>query len=181
MFDVPSGSCSLALAAYLFLPWRHACRGSRLGPRQAAQDIHTVRLEPSLEAKGHGTASEVLTCQRSLRRRAVRELFSCCVESDVQVDHVRGGFNQFGEAIAKKDGRHLLVGAQVAHISASHGYALVEFYDIRAAQALLAASMGTAVPWTRPSESSGVTTLPSLGSGNWPLPNAFLQGANRLY
>lgn len=78
---------------------------------------------------------------------------------------------------------------QVAHISASHGYALVEFYDIRAAQvdvshvempkreALLAASMGTAVPWTRPSESSGVTTLPSLGSGNWPLPNAFLQGA----
>jgi len=90
--------------------------------------------------------------------RTVRVDLSAFAE---KVDHVRGGFNQFGE---------------VAHISASHGYALVEFYDIRAAQTLLAASQGTAVPWTPEQNTTAPALLASLGSGNWPLPNSVPQG-----
>lgn len=90
--------------------------------------------------------------------RTVRVDLSAFAE---KVDHVRGGFNQFGE---------------VAHISASHGYALVEFYDIRAAQTLLAASQGTAVPWTPEQTTTAPALLQSLGSGNWPLPNSVPQG-----
>ena len=48
MFEVPSGSCSLALAASLFLPCCHACQESFYKMRQAAQDIRTVRRGPSL-------------------------------------------------------------------------------------------------------------------------------------
>eukprot|EP00931_Biecheleriopsis_adriatica_P116270 TRINITY_DN91937_c0_g1_i1.p1 TRINITY_DN91937_c0_g1~~TRINITY_DN91937_c0_g1_i1.p1 ORF type:complete len:546 (-),score=130.78 TRINITY_DN91937_c0_g1_i1:114-1631(-) len=71
-----------------------------------------------------------------------------------KVDHVQGGFNQFGE---------------VANITAANGQAIVEFYDIRAAQMLLAASQGTATPWT-PEQSSGATAalLASLGEAQWP-------------
>ena len=90
--------------------------------------------------------------------RTVRVDLSAFAE---KVDHVRGGFNQFGE---------------VAHISASHGFALVEFYDIRAAQTLLAASQGTAVPWTPEQTTTAPALLASLGSGNWPLPNSVPQG-----
>eukprot|EP00913_Durusdinium_trenchii_P018883 g17744.t1 len=92
--------------------------------------------------------------------RTVRVDLSAFAE---KVDHVRGGFNQFGE---------------VAHISASHGYALVEFYDIRAAQTLLAASQGTAVPWTPEQNPSAPGLLASLGSGSgsWPLPSTLPQG-----
>jgi len=51
-----------------------------------------------------------------------------------KVQNVEGGFSQFGE---------------VANISASLGIAIVEFYDMRAAQMLLAASRGTASPITQ--------------------------------
>jgi len=82
-----------------------------------------------------------------------------------KVDHVQGGFNQFGE---------------VAHISASHGYAVVEFYDIRAAQMLLAASQGTAIPWTSDQASPASALLAQLGAGAWTLPTATPQGLSAL-
>lgn len=82
--------------------------------------------------------------------RTVRVHLSAFAE---KVDHVQGGFNQFGE---------------VAHISASHGYAIVEFYDIRAAQMLLAASQGTAIPWTPEQANPASALLAQLGAGSWP-------------
>lgn len=51
-----------------------------------------------------------------------------------KVRNVEGGFSHFGE---------------VAHISASLGIAIVEFYDMRAAQMLIAASQGTAMPFSQ--------------------------------
>eukprot|EP00930_Biecheleria_cincta_P088931 TRINITY_DN7819_c0_g1_i1.p1 TRINITY_DN7819_c0_g1~~TRINITY_DN7819_c0_g1_i1.p1 ORF type:complete len:486 (+),score=82.47 TRINITY_DN7819_c0_g1_i1:156-1613(+) len=51
-----------------------------------------------------------------------------------KVRDVEGGFGNFGE---------------VAHISASLGIAIVEFYDMRAAQMLIAASQGTAMPFSQ--------------------------------
>ncbi|CAJ1391852.1 unnamed protein product [Effrenium voratum] len=90
--------------------------------------------------------------------RTVRVNLSAFAE---EVDHVRGGFNQFGE---------------VAHISASHGHAIVEFYDIRSAQMLLAAAQGTAMPWTPDQNSSANSLLSSLSAGTWNLPSAVPQG-----
>jgi len=78
-----------------------------------------------------------------------------------EVDHMRGGFNQFGE---------------VAHISASHGHAIVEFFDIRSAQMLLAAASGSAIPWSPDQTNSSSALLSSLGAGNWPLGNADVGG-----
>eukprot|EP00421_Protoceratium_reticulatum_P014224 CAMPEP_0168388700 /NCGR_PEP_ID=MMETSP0228-20121227/16586_1 /TAXON_ID=133427 /ORGANISM="Protoceratium reticulatum, Strain CCCM 535 (=CCMP 1889)" /LENGTH=195 /DNA_ID=CAMNT_0008401955 /DNA_START=70 /DNA_END=654 /DNA_ORIENTATION=- len=61
-----------------------------------------------------------------------------------------GGFQQFGD---------------VAHISMCGGDAIVEFYDMRAAQMLLTASAGTAFPWVAPTvpgqQSAGIA--PGLG------------------
>jgi hypothetical protein len=68
-----------------------------------------------------------------------------------KVEDMEGGFGQFGE---------------VANISASHGIAVVEYYDMRAAQMLLAASQGTATPFTQDSASPPV---PLGGFGvSWP-------------
>eukprot|EP00440_Ansanella_granifera_P071310 gb/GFBE01077393.1/.p1 GENE.gb/GFBE01077393.1/~~gb/GFBE01077393.1/.p1 ORF type:complete len:511 (+),score=128.44 gb/GFBE01077393.1/:1-1533(+) len=81
--------------------------------------------------------------------RTVRVNLSAFAE---KVDHVQGGFNQFGE---------------VANIAASHGQAVVEFYDIRAAQMLLAASQGTATPWTQ-DQAQAAPLLSALGqAGAW--------------
>jgi hypothetical protein len=59
-----------------------------------------------------------------------------------------GGFSQFGE---------------IAHISMSGGEALVEFYDMRAAQMLLATAGGAASPWL-PS-GSAAQGFPGVGGG----------------
>ncbi|CAJ1358305.1 unnamed protein product [Effrenium voratum] len=90
--------------------------------------------------------------------RTVRVNLSAFAE---EVDHVRGGFNQFGE---------------VAHISASHGHAIVEFFDIRSAQMLLAAAQGAAMPWTpEQNGSASASLLSSLSAGTWQS-NAVPQG-----
>jgi len=80
--------------------------------------------------------------------RAVRVNLASFAE---KVDHVQGGFNQFGE---------------VANISASSGEAVVEFYDIRSAQMLLGASQGTATPWMPEQKSSMTSLLASLGEAS---------------
>jgi hypothetical protein len=71
-----------------------------------------------------------------------------------KVDHAGGGFSQFGE---------------VANISTSRGDAIVEFFDIRAAQLMLAASHGTATPWVQDTSSqASAALLGSVGLGtNW--------------
>jgi len=81
--------------------------------------------------------------------RTVRVKLSAFAE---KVEHVAGGFNQFGE---------------VANISASMGVAIVEFYDLRSAQMLLVASDGTATPWSQEQQNGGAGLLASLGQ--WPL------------
>ncbi|CAE8671770.1 unnamed protein product, partial [Polarella glacialis] len=70
-----------------------------------------------------------------------------------QVD-AQGGFQQFGE---------------VANISTARGDALVEYYDIRSAQLLLAASHGTATPWTQDQGQAAMSAIVMLGlGGNQP-------------
>eukprot|EP00930_Biecheleria_cincta_P082052 TRINITY_DN7159_c0_g1_i1.p1 TRINITY_DN7159_c0_g1~~TRINITY_DN7159_c0_g1_i1.p1 ORF type:complete len:482 (-),score=88.42 TRINITY_DN7159_c0_g1_i1:74-1519(-) len=63
-----------------------------------------------------------------------------------KVPNVEGGFSQFGE---------------VANISASLGVAIVEFYDMRAAQMLLAASRGTASPHAQDDSSAPLFSEPN--------------------
>eukprot|EP00440_Ansanella_granifera_P045417 gb/GFBE01049206.1/.p1 GENE.gb/GFBE01049206.1/~~gb/GFBE01049206.1/.p1 ORF type:complete len:493 (+),score=93.16 gb/GFBE01049206.1/:1-1479(+) len=66
-----------------------------------------------------------------------------------KVDQARGGFSQFGE---------------VADISLQNGDAIVEFYDIRSGQLMLAASGGTATPWVPEARHQPAALLPKFAS-----------------
>jgi len=90
--------------------------------------------------------------------RTVRVKLSAFAE---KVEHVQGGFNQFGE---------------VANISASMGVAIVEYYDLRSAQMLLVASEGTATPYSQEAHSPAAALLASLGQ--WS-PTGGLNGVPR--
>lgn len=80
-----------------------------------------------------------------------------------KVQNMEGGFGQFGE---------------VANISASLGIAIVEYYDMRAAQMLLAASQGTATPFTQ-DMASPAASLGSFGA-SWLGAESGTVGADAL-